>query len=314
MVNFCMLRPQFWLKFIMITRHRHQEFFDDIIDISFISDADAKQLKESFRNISIPDIRTKTELIEFLYPFMQKDPLYKYSKITLAKLCKTSKSFVTKVTCRDKSEVKMRKGRPTVMLTQSENQIRIWLDECHQNHVYPSKQEFKEKCVFYLSKQKFAGSFSGQYFDKLFSLIAPDYTLQTAQQPDQERFQVSSDTIQDFFQKLENANFDSIPPDLIENIDETGFGSFKRRGNPQIKIIVPRNYIGPVYTCSGKTKKLMSTLVGISASGRMLKPGIITDRETVHPDANRCPFYSSIHYKAPKAFVNTEIFEHFLSR
>ena len=52
----------------MITRHRHQEFFDDIIDISFISDADAKQLKESFRNISIPDIRTKTELIEFLYP------------------------------------------------------------------------------------------------------------------------------------------------------------------------------------------------------------------------------------------------------
>ena len=149
MVNFCTLRPRFWLKFIMITRHRHQEFFDDIIDISCISDADAKQLKESFRNISIPDIRTKTELIEFLYPYMQKDPLCKYSKITLAKLCKTSKSLVTKVTCRDKSEVKMPKGRPTVMLTQSENQIRIWLDECHQNHVYPSKQEFKEKCVFY---------------------------------------------------------------------------------------------------------------------------------------------------------------------
>ena len=200
------------------------------------------------------------------------------------------------------------------MLTESENQIRIWLEECHQNHVFPSKQEFKEKCIFYLTKQKFAGSFSRQYFDKLFSRIAPDYTMQTAQQLDQERFEVSSDTLQDFFQKLKNSNFESIPPDLIINIDETGFGGTKRRGNPKITVIVPHEYIGPVYTCSANTKKLMSAIVSISAFGRILKPGIITDRETEHPDAGECPFYSSIiHYKSPKAFVNTEIFEHYLS-
>ena len=57
-------------------------------------------------------------------------------------MCKTSKSLVTKVTCRNQSEVNVERRRPTVMPTQSENQIREWLEECQQNDVDPSKQEF----------------------------------------------------------------------------------------------------------------------------------------------------------------------------
>ena len=85
------------------------------------------------------------------------------------------------------------------------------------------------------------------------------------------------------------------------------FGGSKRRGNPQIKVIVPRDFIGPVYTCSGKTNKLMSAIVGIYTSGRMLKLGIITDRE------QNIEMQMSAHFIHQFFTMNREIFENFLS-
>jgi hypothetical protein len=56
-------------------------------------------------------------------------------------------------------------------------------------------------------------------------------------------------------------------------------------------------------------KRFVSSLSGISAGGDVLRPGLITERESDNSDANLCPFYAGCcRYCSPKGFVSRSIF------
>ena len=143
-------------------------------------------------------------------------------------MCKCSPGLVTRVKqYAYNTQVKNNSsaGRPTIMLSAHEMIVRKWLEDRVANKQYPTKREFEEKCIDLLALQNFTGNWSSSYFNKLLKRTAPEFECKQSQPLEQERYQVTKESINEFFQKLQDLYFSDILPNLIINIDETGLGN-----------------------------------------------------------------------------------------
>mgnify|MGYP001134751241 FL=1 len=211
-------------------------------------------------------------------------------------------------------EPNLKQGRPTKLLSESEQKVREWLEEQSTNDCFPTKKEFKEVCVSFLEEQNFQGSWSKNYFNTLLNRIAPDFETRVTQALDYERGDLKEEDLQNYFKILKDLLIEKINPKLIINLDETGFGgskSVKKRGK---KVLVRKNYKGNCFYQADKQVNLISALVAVTAFGEMIPPCCIVQRGSEHPDSAKCPFYNKMKvYATPNSFITRSVFENYLN-
>lgn len=153
-----------------------------------------EQLQSKFNFDVLPlDIRDEVKILASNLPFNQFAKLYDkiryvlkndlaqyFEKLTDIEKCsffKCSKSLFSLIKNSYRNSDSSNAGRPTKLLKEEEEEIREWLELCIANNNFPTKREFKQKCVYHLEIQNFDGSFSKNYFDQLLNRIAPDFEI-----------------------------------------------------------------------------------------------------------------------------------------
>jgi hypothetical protein len=115
------------------------------------------------------------------------------------------------------------------------------------------------------------------------------------------------------FANLEELEISHISPHLIINLDETDFGASKSRSQKYRKVVVPQSLSQKPVFKETSDSHFIIVLCAISASGNVLRSGLIVERQTGHPDADQSSFLRNVQrYVSPNAFVTRQIFNDYL--
>jgi hypothetical protein len=155
---------------------------------------------------------------------------------------------------------------------------------------------------------------SKSYYTRcLARLLGSDFVIRAAQPLEEDRFNVKIGDIVQHFPNLKELEISRISPRLIVNLDETGFGTSKSGRQTFRKVIMPQSMSKkPVFKETGDAY-FITALCAISASGNVLRSGLIAERQNDHPDADQCSFLRNVQrYVSPNAFVTRQIIKDYL--
>ena len=183
-------------------------------------------------------IASKSDFIRIVFKHDKNKVLDALNDVQKAKLFKYCPALIIKIKSRLDKDCPIKPGRPTVMLTQSENEIRTWVLNSVKQNIFITKSQFKERCIDYLEQQNFTGNWSNQYFDQLIHRILPEFKTISASSLEPDRWGVTKDQIEQYFKSLQEINIQDINPKLIINIDETGFKTSQSKGKKKKKVLV----------------------------------------------------------------------------
>ena len=94
--------------------------------------------------------------------------------------------------------------------------------------------------------------------------------MRLAQPVEFDRALLKRTSIEVHFKILRDANIEQIPPELIINLDETGFGGSTSKRMKSVKANVPKIHKGELRLQDIEPTSRISSLVGITAAGTML--------------------------------------------
>lgn len=259
---------------------------------------------------------TKSEFIRMvlatpeLMSFLQNLPQY-----VLSKFFRCSEALVSRVLREPAAATApMTRGRPKLLSEERELAIVKWIEDRCAAKEWPTTTAFKQRVLAALEEENKNITPSTQYFYDLQSrLMDGRFCVKSASEMDPERFNVTKEDVRSYFSELQRIGITEIHPKLIINLDETGFGASKSgRQKPQ-KVIVPADFKGsPVFKAS-EEKRFITCIAATSASGILLTPGLVANRQHECDDAPSCSFFAyCLRYFSPKAFVSRDIFCHFI--
>lgn len=293
----------------MFSRSRLTEKLNSEFDFSVIPPNLEKRARELAAELPFDEMTYLTKKLFFvrgseLWPIIE--PL---SREDQCRFMRCSSSLFSKVKNNQRS-ANSKLGRPTKLTSKSTDELVKWLDERIARKDYPTKREFKEKCHFFLHNQNTDYIFSKNYFDTLLKRIAPEYTVKLAQPVEFDRALLERSSIEAYFKIIREFNIEQTHPELIINLDETGFGGSTSKRMKSVKVIVPKDHQGDLHVQDVELTSHITSLVGITAAGTMLQPCSIITRETEHPDGSKCPYYNKMKiYSTTNAFITRNVFE-----
>ena len=179
---------------------------------------------------------------------------------------------------------------------------------------WPNTTAFNQRVLAALEGENKSITPYTQYsYDLQPRLMDGRFCVKSASEMDPERFTVSKEDLQSYFNELERLGLNKIHPKLIIKIGETGFGASKSdRQKPQ-KVIVPVDFKRSLVSKASEEKRFVTSLAETPASGTLLTPGLIANRQQECADAPSCSFFVyCLRYFSPKAFVSRDIFCHFI--
>lgn len=91
--------------------------------------------------------------------------------------------------------------------------------------------------------------------------------MRLAQPVEFNRALLKRSSIEAYFNVLHDANIEQIPPELIINLVETGFGGSTSKRMKSVKVIVPKIHKGELRVQDVEPTSHISSLVGITAAG-----------------------------------------------
>lgn len=104
-----------------------------------------------------------------------------------------------------------------------------------------------------------------------------------------------------------------VQPDLVINVDETGFGASRSGRLKSTKVIVPCSVEGRIYVGKENEPHYISAICGITPSGRSMPPALVTKRKTIPLDVNNLPIgIETKIYHSEREFVTRRIFQAYL--
>jgi UDP-N-acetylmuramyl tripeptide synthase len=143
-------------------------------------------------------------------------------------------------------------------------------------------------------------------------LLGSDFVVRVAQPLEEDRFNVKIEDIVQHFANLEELEMSHISFHII-NLDGTGFGASKSGRQKSRKIIVPQSLSKKPVFKETSHSHFITALCAISASGNVLRSGLIAKRQTDHPDADQCSFLRNVQrYVNPNAFVTSQSLNDYL--
>ena len=179
---------------------------------------------------------------------------------------------------------------------------------------WPTLNAFKEQVLIELEKElpDFVPGHQ-YYYDLLNRLSKGNLTVKLASGLASERYQVTPESIQEYFRILSQINIESMDPRLIINIDETGFGASKSGRTKSQKVIVPVTFEGTPFYKLKEEKRHVSCLAATTLAGSLLPPGLVANRKYECEDAKFCFYYRNcLRYFSTSSFVSREIFMHYI--
>ena len=205
-------------------------------------------------------------------------------------------------------------GRPTLLSDENMLALETWMRARTENKEWITMREFKLRVINMLEEQEIENYPTPQFYrDLLHRIDNHRYQLTLAQPLEEERFLLTNDMIEQHFRNLHELNVQDIDPDLIINIDESGFGASRAHRMKPVKVIVFNdNETRPCVACETQ-RVFVSAIAAITASGEALKPALIVRRATLDRDFDTLPVGKDVVvYQTEKAFVTHHVFTHYI--
>lgn len=204
-------------------------------------------------------------------------------------------------------------GRKSFLTSEQMTRLREWLrTECAAKR-YPTTRRLKEEILLELeATQPDLAPCPSWYHYTIKRLLAGTFKIRNARPYDEKRYNLDAQVIAAYFQAIADPRVMTANPNMFYNTDETGFGASKSGRSKSQRVIVPVE-MTQVPACQEPNESHYVTCIATATlSGRLLRPGLVTKRQTDHPDGAKCSYYSTaLRYTSPKAFVNRAIFEHY---
>jgi Asp-tRNA(Asn)/Glu-tRNA(Gln) amidotransferase C subunit len=117
-------------------------------------------------------------------------------------------------------------------------------------------------------------------------LLGSDFIVRAARPLEEDTFNVKIEDIVQHFANLEELELSHISPNLIINLDETGFGASKSGRQKSRKGIVPQSLSKKPVFRKTSGSHFIAALCAISASGNVLRSDLLAKRQTILTPTN----------------------------
>lgn len=264
---------------------------------------------------NLEELESKSALIRAFLTAPQLSWLWNCRQDELAVFFRCSSSLVQKVLSLTKSGVGERpRGRPSILNEKNEADLTRWVQERTEQREWITFREFKRYVIDLLDEQGVTDYPSTQYYRDLVSRLGDGrYTRVTASPLEEDRFNLSKDDIELHFRRLHEFELEKLPPDLIINIDETGFGASQSHRMKSVQVIIDST-TGVRPCLRAETSRIYVTAIAaITAGGFALPPGLVVRRNTATIDLESIPLGSDLKvYSTERAFVTRNVFANYV--
>lgn len=241
--------------------------------------------------------------------------LWNCTQDELAFFFQCSSSLVQKVLSRTKDGVAERpRGRPSLLTEENEAALTRWVEERTTQMDWITFRDFKRFVVNLLEEQGVTDYPSTQYYrDLVTRLDGGRYRRVTASPLEEERFNLSKEDVELHFRRLHDLELETFVPDLIINIDETGFGASQSHRMKSMQVIVDSTTAVRPSVRMEASRIYITAIAAITAGGSALPPGLIVRRSTMTEDFETIPLGSDLKvYSTERAFVTRNVFENYV--
>ena len=300
----------------MLSRHRSNERVNSLVNLEACPQALRNSLESWILSLPIDESPGPTDLMRKLYAHEKLAELMTLTNVELAGIFMCSPTIPQRVKNAGAEGVHaaLQPGRPKILTDEEEAQISAWIRERSSRRQWVTLSELKRHVVQLLEDRNVgeypSRSFYGDLIKRLFS---GEYEKRVAETVEQARSEVTQTDIEEYFAVLQRCGLTGVKPDLIINVDETGFGASRSGRLKSTKVIVPCSVEGRIYVGKENEPHYISAICGITASGRNLPPALITKRKTLPVEVNSLPIGADTRiYHSERAFVTRRIFQAYL--
>ena len=205
-------------------------------------------------------------------------------------------------------------GRRTILSEEDEHSLVECVKARSSRSHWVSMREFKFKVVEMLEEKNIEKYPSRHFYGDLVKrLLGDEYEKKSAETLEPARANVTEEDVKRYFEILQEEELEHAHPDLIINVDETGFGSSRSGRLKPTKVIVPKTAQGRLFVGSDKEYHYISAICGVTAGGKLLPPAVITKRKTLPEDVWHLPIGQRTRiFCSEKAFVTRRIFQTYI--
>ena len=301
----------------MLTRQAQRDIVQSLVEIEAVPVELRPSLADHLATWPPDAPKQYMSIIKFAANYCEGDKLLALSNSQLAQIFRCCPTIVSraKAALAEPKEAPVKMGRPSFLTPDEEAQLRDWIRERCARRRWVSVPELKHRVLQVLEDKNVNTFPSRAYFSQLTArLISQEFDRRAAEVLDSARMEVCQADIERYFNILAESEVPATTPELLINIDETGFGASKSGRVKSTRVFVPKGYDGRVYVASEAEKHYVSAICSITASGSMLPPGLVIKRKTLPSDLETLPIGSKTPiYTAEKAFVTRKIFQAYLA-
>ena len=212
--------------------------------------------------------------------------------------------------CREQPETPRKGGRPSILGPEEETRLSEWVRSRSAAGRWVSMPEFK-RCVAEILEEKNVHTFPSRHFygDLVQRLFGDEFEKRAAETIELDRSEVTEEDLTQYFNTLREERLEEASPELLINIDETGFGGSRSGRLKPTKVIVPKSVSGRLFVGAEKVGHYISAICAVTAAGHLLPPALITKRKTLPEGISGLPIGDKTRiYSSEKAFVTRRIF------
>ena len=235
---------------------------------------------------------------------------YEIFRLSLSTYERAVDAYTHKDECIEKNS----KGRPTLFPDAFLPELTAWVIKRQNKKILPSRGEITDKANKILRQNGIETTLSDKWIDSFLKLEKCPFKKSSAAPIEEERYEVSPDVIREWFSLLSQVDAAEVIPELLINLDETGFGKTKKSQGKSKTVVVTKDTDDSSLLYAEKNDEGHVTVVtAITASGDMLKPLFVHKNKTLHEDAKKCTFYRNVYYShTSSAFISTAIYNKYI--
>lgn len=301
---------------MMISRSRAKERVRLLANISACPEKLRDRLKRWLVSLPTDEDWGPTDLMRELRDTNAVPNLMELPNADLGEIFRCSPTIAQRVknTPTNRDTPSLPRGRPKILTNEEEGEIITWVQERTSRRQWVTLSELKKRIVQLLEDRNVSDYPSRSFYGDLIKrLFRGEYEKRVAETVEQARSEVTQTDLERYFSVLHREGLTDVKPDLVINIDETGFGASRSGRLKSTKVIVPCSVEGRLYVGKENEPHYISAICAISAGGRNLPPALITKRKTMHLDVNDLPIGADTRiYHSEKAFVTRKIFQAYL--
>lgn len=301
----------------MQTRSTLRQLVESRINIQFVPEHLRDDTVDFFQDYQREKQMRKSDVLRLILTHPELNELSQCGNRIIAAIVGCSEGLVSQVA----SKVAQRAedclvldtpspGRRALLSDSQIANVQSWVRQMCAAKDYPSIRAVKHQLTLELEQvSPESCPTPAWYHYQLKRVLSEGFKVKTARPLEEERYQVDKQTIATYFELLNDPRIKAANPELFFNVDESGFGTSKSGRMRACKVVVPAEMRETPTTKEPAESHYVTCIACANLAGRALKPGLITKRNTDHPDAEKCSFYGSARrYTSPKAFVTKQIF------